>query len=360
MSCPIVSGDFVCELISSLFDITAAKNPKNLGSCQDLNFRIDCEIRDNSTKYCVAKISNLQTNIEDIRLQNNIMKHLSAHCSNICFPFPQNLKNSEVDIGNFTYETEEYNVRLLTYLDGNLLSDFRTLNSFTLEGIGRFLANLNSSLSQYRKEFKQGNSSAEWDMKNTYMRIGTCIEILNSCTDRQFFLNSCTEMNSIISKHSEQFQSQIIHGDLAHYNLIAARDEADHNLVKVTGVIDFGDVTYSWLVGDLAIAIVPLFDRDDRNCLLFCMDVLRGYMDPSLTGYKLSAAEVYSLWPLIYLRSVLLVVSIMLQIQLDNDNEYCKKEIVLNIKILEKVVKVPLYAAQVHFLTFNFYLLPHN
>jgi Ser/Thr protein kinase RdoA (MazF antagonist) len=35
----------------------------------------------------------------------------------------------------------------------------------------------------------------------------------------------------------------------------------------VSGVIDFGDVTESYIIGDLSIAIVPLFIMEDKPIL---------------------------------------------------------------------------------------------
>lgn len=145
-------------------------------------------------------------------------------------------------------------------------------------------------------------------------------------------------MNNIIESNKNKFTTQIVHGDLAHYNVISETKE--NGRPTVVGVIDFGDVVNSWIVGDLASAIVPLLCRNDYNALSIACNVIQGYVNIA----PLNEFELLSLWPLIIQRSILLYVSIYFQYQLDQ-SDYCREELILNKYVLDKVLNIPLYTA---------------
>ena len=58
----------------------------------------------------------------------------------------------------------------------------------------------------------------------------------------------------------------MIHGDLAHYNLVARRDP-ETGRPWLSGVIDFGDVGEGWAVTELSTAIAALLAKEDMAVL---------------------------------------------------------------------------------------------
>ena len=58
----------------------------------------------------------------------------------------------------------------------------------------------------------------------------------------------------------------MIHGDLAHYNLVAERDP-ETGRPALSGVIDFGDVAEGWAIAELSTAIAALMAREDMSAL---------------------------------------------------------------------------------------------
>jgi len=60
--------------------------------------------------------------------------------------------------------------------------------------------------------------------------------------------------------------SQVIHGDLAHYNLVAECDP-ETGRPTLVGVIDFGDVAEGWVMAELSTAIAALLAREDLSAL---------------------------------------------------------------------------------------------
>jgi ethanolamine-phosphate phospho-lyase len=102
----------------------------------------------------------------------------------------------------------------------------------------------------------------------------------------------------------------VIHGDANDHNVIVEHE-------KVVGLIDFGDMIYSYTVGELAVAIAYIV-LDKADPLACASDVVAGY----LSEWSLNEDEVEALWSFILLR---LCVSICLaenQLKQKPENEY--------------------------------------
>jgi Ser/Thr protein kinase RdoA (MazF antagonist) len=82
-------------------------------------------------------------------------------------------------------------------------------------------------------------------------------------------------------------------------------------------VIDFGDVVYSYTVGDLAIAVayVVLGKEDPRAAVA---PVIEGYREE----FELTQSELDALWPLVRLRLCMSVCIAAYQQENDLENEY--------------------------------------
>ena len=139
----------------------------------------------------------------------------------------------------------------------------------------------------------------------------------------------------------DELRSQVVHADLADYNVVAERDPAGR--LSPTGVIDFGDVVRSWLVADLATALTSLLVRTRRSPLLDACAVVRGFH----TVTPLSEAELAALWPLVAARACVLAVSVDDILAADPDNAYAREEQPLDWLILDRAASVPFALAEV-------------
>jgi Ser/Thr protein kinase RdoA (MazF antagonist) len=87
-----------------------------------------------------------------------------------------------------------------------------------------------------------------------------------------------------------ELRKSVIHGDANDYNVLVEGD-------SVVGLIDFGDMVYSYTVGDLAIAVAyVVLGKDDPYAA--AAPVIDGYQ----TEFPLTSEEVEALWPLVRLR----------------------------------------------------------
>jgi 4-aminobutyrate aminotransferase-like enzyme len=126
---------------------------------------------------------------------------------------------------------------------------------------------------------------------------------------------------------------QAVHGDITDDNVVCSvRD----GLRTPDGVIDFGDLTSSWAVGELAVAITSVLRHAEAEpCSVL----------PAVRAFHavrpLSAAEATVLWPLVVLRAAVLVVSGEQQAMLDSGNEYVNGALEHERTCLDRAVSVP-------------------
>ena len=101
----------------------------------------------------------------------------------------------------------------------------------------------------------------------------------------------------------------IIHADANDYNVIV--DE------RIAGIIDFGDMVYSYTVGELAISLayVVLGKKDPLTC---AQQVVLGY----LSEWTLTVDELESLWTLMLMRLCMSVCLAAFQQSQKPDNQY--------------------------------------
>jgi Ser/Thr protein kinase RdoA (MazF antagonist) len=102
----------------------------------------------------------------------------------------------------------------------------------------------------------------------------------------------------------------VIHGDANDYNVLVESD-------RVTGLIDFGDMVYSWTVGELAIAVAyVVLGKDDPWAA--AAHVIEGYTE------EFGVVDRENLWKLVRLRLAMSVCLAAHQQRQRPDNEYLR------------------------------------
>lgn len=249
----------------------------------------------------VLKIANALEQRDFLEAQNSVLKHLAARG-----PFSQSLlpaTSGEEILTVADANGTNHFARLVRYLPGVPLADVRPQPDNLLRQLGRKLGQLAQALADF--DHPAAHRDFHWDLMNG-RRILTEFGPLIVADD----------LRRLILGHRVVFdrdlRRSVIHGDANDYNVLVDRES-----MTITGLLDFGDMVYSYTVGELAIAVAyVVLDKPDP--LAAAAEVVAGYT----TEFALLANEREALWPLVLLRLCMSVCLAAYQQQLRPDNDY--------------------------------------
>jgi len=235
---PESTPGFTCEQAEAIvFEHYGLKaSAANLPSERDQNFRI----KSKAGKKFVLKIANAQEDYDVLDFQSGAFER--AYEKGVSLELPQLL----VSVSGEKIATvrdaggRSFLMRLVSWVDGDVMVDLDRHDKTLLESAGRQLAVLDKALLDYDHPAK--GRVLCWDVR--YAEGG--LEHLSLLSDTQ----------QRIVKHLIEPALQLDWTRLEHS--VIHSDANDHNLLvrdgQVTGLIDFGDMVYSALAADPAIA----------------------------------------------------------------------------------------------------------
>ena len=282
--------DHVLEIAEELFGIRATAS--QLPSERDQNFLLT----DDAERKFVLKIANPRESRALLEAQNSILKHLAERLS-----FCQRLvpASSGEEIATF----ENHFVRIVNYLPGVPLAEIKPHPPGLLRDLGRKLGQLTHALADF--DHPAVHRDFHWDLSNGNRILDDYGPLINEPKLRELVFK-CRFEPEINLRRS------VIHSDANDYNVLV-----DPETMIVSGLIDFGDMVYSYTVGDLAIALayVGLDKNDPRDA---ARQVISGYT----SEFGLLDDEREALWPLVRLRLAMSVCMAAFQQRQQPDNEY--------------------------------------
>jgi 4-aminobutyrate aminotransferase-like enzyme/Ser/Thr protein kinase RdoA (MazF antagonist) len=309
---------------------------KELGSQQDRNFLIETD-----TDRFVLKISRTEYSLQELEAQNSAMRHLAQTEHSWQVPRPISARSGEdviaVDVGD-----EQYNARLLTYLDGLPLSSKTYFSKTTMEAIGTLSAQVALSLADF--EHSGLERVLQWDLRHAGP---VALHLLSSVSEQKrrddvakAMIVAMRHVNPLIG----DLRVQAVHHDLTDDNIVGAVDGSGR--LHPNGVIDFGDLVSGWLVGDLAVTCASLLHHTDGNVFA---------VTPAIAAFHalfpLTVSEIKALWPLITARAAVLVASSEQQLQIDPDNDYISSNLEHEREIFTLATSVPFSVMEVAILS---------
>ena len=156
--------------------------------------------------------------------------------------------------------------RLLTFLDGKLLGNAEQSEKI-LHSFGTLLGAMDAALQDLYEPALLAKAS-EWDLQyfSKNLKYLTAIE---DASDRSLVEYFFDQFNEEIVPVSHILRKGIIHGDANDWNVVT-------DTQTVTGIFDFGDMAYSWIINELAIGITYAMMNKEEPLVAAC-EVIKGY-----------------------------------------------------------------------------------
>lgn len=148
----------------------------------------------------------------------------------------------------------ERTARLLTYLQGNLLAT-TCRSQRQRAACGRIAGRLTTALRGFTHPAAQ--RAIVWDVRHA-VQVRRLLDQLPDLKYRQAATSLLTRIVPHIELRWPRLRQQVVHNDLNPRNILV--DPADE--ACVTGIIDFGDMTHTAVIADVAVAAAELIPEE--------------------------------------------------------------------------------------------------
>ncbi|MDQ0456304.1 aminotransferase [Rhizobium paknamense] len=318
---------------------------RELGSQQDRNFLIEA-----GGKRFVLKICRADYALAELEAQNAALKHLAEMTDAPQAPLPISALSGE-DIVEAQLDEAAYHVRLLEFLEGEPLTRRKYLPVETVAALGALSARLSLALGDF--EHPGLERDLQWDLRHAGP---VALHLLTSVSDQKR-RDDVAKAMIVAMRHLKplipDLRVQATHHDLTDDNVVA--EVAEDGRLMPVGVIDFGDLTASWLVADLAITCSALLHHADGDPF---------YVLPAVQAFHalqpLTETERKALWPLVVSRAAVLVASSEQQLAIDPDNDYIRGNVEHEREIFTVATSIPFSVMEAAILSATGYEWPEE
>ena len=261
-------------------------------------------IKTPGAKY-VLKIANKKWPLEFLQAQTDVLEHLRVNAPELTFPSV--IPSLE---GNTITHVKGFAVRLLTYLEGNLLTNTpRTPELY--QDVGRFLGQFSKAMQTYSPGSVEG-SDKEWKLDHVMACKAYLPDIADEdARDQIERLYDYYERN--ILPRLPRLRKAVIHSDVNEQNLLVDPSEPK----KISGLIDFGELQYGSQVNDLAITLAYAL-LGENDIAMASSKIIEGYD----REFKLEEEEREILYYLMAMRLVTTITMSSHNAKLQPGNEY--------------------------------------
>jgi Ser/Thr protein kinase RdoA (MazF antagonist) len=292
---PAFDVESAAAVADRYFGIRASASP--LPSERDQNFLLT----NRAGEKFVLKIANALEEPAFLEAQNAVLTHLAKRVS-----FCQRLVPATSGDGIITVQDANgatHLARLVHYLEGVPLGEVKPQSNELLRDLGRKLGALDRALADF--DHPAVHRDFHWDLANGHRILSEYGGLIRDPALRELVRKCRIDFDSTLRR-------SVIHGDANDYNVIV-----DPERMELVGLLDFGDMVYSYTIGNLAIAIayVVLDKADPRQA---ANEVVEGYRRelPVLDN------ELEALWSLVLMRLCMSVCLAAYQQQQRPENEY--------------------------------------
>ena len=218
----------------------------------------------NNSKYILKSYPYSSELLATLEAENEILFHLAdeTHCT---FPKPIVFSNREY-LKVVTVNETSVIYRLLSFIEGEFLAETKP-NIEVYQSLGTVLAKTNQKLNSLASYVLQARKW-EWDLQYFSLNKKYLSAITNS-NNRSLVLYFFRQFEEHVAPIIPQLRKQILHNDANEWNVLVTN-------TKVSGLIDFGDLAYTPLINEVAIAMTYA-GYDKENPLDYALPLLKSY-----------------------------------------------------------------------------------
>ncbi|MFN6548365.1 aminotransferase [Mycolicibacterium nivoides] len=322
---PALGLDEVTALTRTEFGVDALLEP--LGSNQDQNFLL--RSANESGPLGVLKISNRAFSPSEIELQD--LAALAVRESNPTVRTPVVVEGPSGPLQGWWQTSEGWlHARVISFIAGPGFTGSRYLSPPVVKRMGELAAHTSLAL----KDFRHPATARvlQWDLRHAERVIDNLLQLEPDRAIARAIGNARADAAAALAPLRARLPVQAGHFDITDDNILATDER--HPLPDA--IIDFGDVTESWAVGELAVTVSSVLHHDGASPV----SVL-----PAVRAFHqlrpLSPDEADALWALVILRAAVLVLSGRQQVRLQADNEYAEVRLAGEWTIFERATSVP-------------------
>jgi 4-aminobutyrate aminotransferase-like enzyme/Ser/Thr protein kinase RdoA (MazF antagonist) len=319
---PVITRAHAEQLSGELFLVVGKAS--SLPSYSDANFRIDTD----SGERFVLKVFNSHQDAAELKLQQKALA--LAHDAGVPVPrlVPAAGDREEVRVeiveggqeyvfspqmesGGGAGDRHSHVVWMASYIPGTPLAEINPVSDYLLSNLGATLARLDCALEGLDHPVKA--PSHPWDLRSAGETISALSEWVSQ-EDRDAIDRVRLGFEEARGRLAS-LALQVIHADANDYNILVV--EAGTLPRRLAGIIDFGDLSYSWRVGEVAIACAYAM-MYCGNALSAAGKIVEGYNSVS----ELSDPEIDALFILIRARLAMSLCMSARKKMLEPDNSY--------------------------------------
>lgn len=289
---PRFNMEAAVKIAAESFGIQATARP--LPSERDQNFLLT----NSAGEKFVLKIANALETWDFLDAQNAALNHVGKHVD-FCQSLVRGVTGDEI------VEVSDHFVRMVRYLPGVPLAEIRHPPAELLRDLGRKLGQLAHALKDF--DHPAVHRDFHWDLSHGNEIIDEYSPLIENARLRDVVLRCKVVFD-------EQLRRSAIHGDANDYNVLV-----DPQRMTVSGLLDFGDMVYSYTAGELAIAVAYVV-LDKPHPRAVADEVIEGYT----SEFALLDEEREAVWPLALLRLAVSACMAAYQQRQQPENEYLR------------------------------------
>jgi 4-aminobutyrate aminotransferase-like enzyme/Ser/Thr protein kinase RdoA (MazF antagonist) len=325
---PQVTEAQASEILAMHYGLQARAT--ELGSQQDKNF----VVTGSGGKIAgVLKIANPAFNVTEIEAQDLAAELIAVAEPSLRVGVPLPNLAGEKHTATTGFAAETTYVRLLRYLPGGTLLDSRYLSPSAVAGLGEVAGRVSRALEGFSHPGL--DRILQWDLRYGSAVVADLISYVADPLHRERLDVAAKAAWSRIAPLADDLPRQAVHLDLTDANVVVSRSAGGS--VRPDGVIDFGDLSDTWAVSELAVTASSVLGHAASQPFSI-LPAVRAFHHVR----PLTTAEVDALWPLLVLRTAVLIVSGAQQAALDPDNPYLTAQSGGEWRMFERATSVPI------------------